>query len=130
MFGFEKFSGNGETALVVEDMADQQEITVEMLNALGYRAEAVGSGEAAVEHIRNNSVGVVILDMNLGSGMDGLATFREICRVSPSQKAILATGFATADIFCAAEDLGICACLKKPYSVRELARIMRLALDT
>ena len=67
--------------------------------------------------------------MNLGHGMDGLAAFREICDVNPSQKAILATGFATADIFCAAQDLGICACLKKPYSLRELASAMRQALD-
>gem|GEM_PF-3872871 len=123
------FEGMGETALVVEDMADQREIAVEMLNALGYLAQAVENGEAAVEHVHKNAVDVILLDMNLGLGMNGLETFRRIRLINPDQKAVLATGYADNDIVFTAQKLGISTCLKKPFTIPELARALRIALD-
>jgi len=45
----EEYSGNGEKILVVDDVPEQREIASIILTRLGYRPEAVSSGEMAVE---------------------------------------------------------------------------------
>ncbi len=49
-----QFHGLGQTILVVDDMASQREITCQMLEQLGYRAEAVSSGETAVDFVKDH----------------------------------------------------------------------------
>ena len=56
-----EYKGNGETILVVDDVERQREISCKMLEALGYKATAVSSGEEAVEYLTVNTVDLVLL---------------------------------------------------------------------
>lgn len=125
----DKFMGNGESVLVVDDIEEQRELAVQMLIQLGYKADSVSSGEEAIEHIQKSPVDLLILDMIMEPGMDGLDTYKKIIGIRPSQKAIIATGFSTSDRISQVQSLGAGACLKKPYLLEELARLVREELD-
>ena len=98
--------GNRETLLVVDDMESQRKIAAHLLGHLNYQIHTVESGEAAVQFLEKNTVDLVILDMLMGIGMDGLETYREILKRHPGQKAIIASGFAETERVKEAQRLG------------------------
>ena len=52
----EDYLGHGEKILVVDDEERQREIACRMLTRLGYAAEAVSSGEEAIEYLKEKPV--------------------------------------------------------------------------
>ena len=62
--------------------------------SLGYNAETVSSGEEAIEHVKENPVDLIVLDMVMPKGINGRKTYEEIMKIRPGQKAIIATGYA------------------------------------
>jgi signal transduction histidine kinase len=127
--GAVEYRGNGETILVVDDVADQRELAEAMLSRLGYRVTSVDSGEAAVAFLQTRPVDLVILDMIMDPGIDGLETYRRILQVRPDQKAIIASGFSESARVRAAEALGVGAYVKKPYLLEAIGPAVRLELD-
>jgi signal transduction histidine kinase/ActR/RegA family two-component response regulator len=124
----EDYFGQGEHILVVDDVAEQIEISSEMLKNLKYKVSAVSSGEAAVEFIKNHRVDLVILDMIMEPGIDGLETYRRIRDIHMEQKAIIASGFAESDRVKAALALGVAKFIKKPYHLKEIGRAIGAVL--
>jgi CheY-like chemotaxis protein len=125
-----KFKGSGESILVVDDIAEQREIASELLQKLGYTVATVPSGEAAVDYLRSNRVSLVVLDMIMEPGMDGLETYKQIIALQPSQKAIIASGFSETALVREAQSLGAGAYVKKPYMAEEIGLAVHLALKS
>ncbi len=123
------FNGRKETILVVDDIQEQRQLAAQILTQLGYTTNTVSSGEEAVEYIKNTPTDMLILDMIMNPGMDGLDTYKAIIAINPGQKAIIATGYSTSDRIKQAQSLGAGACLKKPYLIETLAQIVRKELD-
>ncbi len=121
--------GSDETILVVDDVAEQREIAAGMLEKLGYCVESVASGEAAVAYLSERRVDLVVLDMIMDPGMDGLETYRRIIQRHPGQKAVIASGFAETDSVREAQRLGAGRYIKKPYSMEELGRAVKSELE-
>jgi two-component system cell cycle sensor histidine kinase/response regulator CckA len=117
----EDYTGNGESILVVDDVKDQREIALNMLTALGYVADAVSSGEEAVRYLKERSVDLIILDMIMHPGIDGLDTYKRIIEVHPRQKAIIASGFSETYRVKEAQRLGAGVYIKKPYTLEKIA---------
>jgi DNA-binding NtrC family response regulator len=122
--------GNRETLLVVDDMESQRKIAAHLLGHLDYQVHTVESGEAAVQFLTQNTVDLVILDMLMGIGMDGLETYQEILKRHPGQKAIIASGFAETARVKEAQRLGAGAYIKKPYVIATLGRAIKEELRT
>ncbi|HPC03637.1 MAG TPA: response regulator [Syntrophales bacterium] len=122
-------TGNGERLLVVDDEEQQREIATAMLSSLGYSVSSAATGPEAARHIRSHPTDLVILDMILGAGMDGLDTYREILQVSPGQKAIIASGFSESDRVRECLRLGAGAYLRKPYTIDAIGRCIRKELE-
>jgi two-component system cell cycle sensor histidine kinase/response regulator CckA len=120
--------GRGESLLVVDDVAMQRDLCVAMLNRLGYVVAAVSSGEEAVESVRRRPVDLLILDMIMEPGIDGLETYKRIIATSPGQKAIIASGFSESQHVKEAQQLGAGAYIRKPYTFEKLAAIVKGAL--
>jgi len=93
----EEYLGHGESMLVVDDIADQRDMAATMLTELGYKVEKVSSGEEAIEYVKKNKIDVLILDMIMEPGIDGLETYQEITKINPDQKAIIVSGFSETD---------------------------------
>jgi len=116
--------GKGQCILLVDDMVVQQEIGVSILEKLGYRAWAVSSGEEAVEFIMKQPVDLVLLDMIMPSGIDGLETYQQILTITPGQKAIIISGYSENDRVREALELGVGALLKKPYTIEQMNEVI------
>jgi signal transduction histidine kinase len=114
--------------LVVDDVIEQREIAVEMLKTIGYEAEAVDSGEAALAYLEQRAVDLLILDMMMDPGIDGLETYRRILTLHPDQKAIIASGFSKTERVQEALTLGASHFLNKPYRLQHLAETVKAAL--
>ncbi len=91
------YMGKGEAILIVDDVEEQRQIASGMLKELGYSVVSVSSGEEAVEHLKTNKVDLLVLDMIMDPGMDGLETYKKILELHPGQRAIIASGFSETD---------------------------------
>ncbi|MDQ1333469.1 MAG: hypothetical protein QG552_419 [Thermodesulfobacteriota bacterium] len=125
----ESYRGRGESILIVDDVEQQREIASEMLKALGYSVRTVSSGEEAVEYLKTNPVDLVILDMIMDPGIDGLETYRRIIRFRPGQKAVIASGFSETQRVREAQRLGAGAYVKKPFLSDKIGPAIRAELD-
>lgn len=119
---------NTHRILVVDDIVEQREIAVEMLKTLGYIAEAVDSGEAALTYLEQRPADLLLLDMIMDPGIDGLETYRRVLAVNPRQKAIIASGFSKTERVLETLELGASHFLNKPYRLQHLAEAVRTAL--
>jgi signal transduction histidine kinase/CheY-like chemotaxis protein len=125
----EEYKGKGESILVVDDVGVQRDIATGMLSELGYSVTSVSSGEEAVEYLQINSADLVILDMIMDPGIDGLDTYKKILELHPGQKAIIASGFSETDRVKEAQKLGAGQYVKKPYTMGNIGIAVRTELD-
>jgi CheY-like chemotaxis protein len=125
----EAAKGRGERILVVDDVAEQRDLGEMILSRLDYRVESAAGGEAAIERLRQGRVDLLVLDMVMDPGIDGLETFRRAREIDPAIKAVIVSGFAESDRVRKAQSLGAGAYLKKPYLIREIAEVIRAELD-
>ncbi len=125
----EDYMGKGETILVVDDIKEQREIASAILRKLNYQVYTVPSGEEAVKYMKEHSADILLLDMIMDPGMDGLETYERIARMHPGQKAIIVSGFSESDRVKKAQELGAGAYIRKPYSMEKLGVALRNTLE-
>ena len=118
-----------ETILVVDDDSGQRNLSREILSELGYKVFVVDNGTKAVEFIKNKTVDLILLDMIMEEGFDGLDTYRKIIKYHPHQKAIIVSGFSANDRVEEVQKLGAGAFIKKPFEMKILADAVRIELD-
>ena len=128
-FFIDDYFGNGESVLVVDDIKEQRELAYEMLKSLKYRVTTLSSGEDAVEYIKKNRVELLLLDMIMDPGIDGLDTYKRILKIRPNQKAIIVSGYSETDRVREARKLGVGSYIKKPYLMEKIARVVKDELD-
>jgi PAS domain S-box-containing protein len=121
--------GDGQRILVIDDVKEQRQIATDMLTRLGYRVESVASGELAIDHVRKRSVDLLLLDMIMDPGIDGLETYRRITTLFPGQRAVITSGFSESERVQETRRLGAGAYVKKPYLFETLAKAVKSALD-
>ncbi len=83
-----------------------------MLMELGYSAVSASNGEEAVEYLKTGEVDLLLLDMMMGPGMDGLDTYQKIIELHPGEKAIIASGFSVTNRLKKSEFRGRHVCRK------------------
>ncbi len=120
-FEIEAFKGNNETVLVVDDVKGQRKIAQGCLEALGYIPFTVGSGEKAVAFLKKHPMDLLVIDMKMEPGIDGLETYKKALKINPEQKAIIASGFSETQRVKEAKQLGAGQYIKKPYTLQKFA---------
>jgi PAS domain S-box-containing protein len=129
MVSIQDFMGKGETILVVDDIREQRQIATEMLEKLGYAVTNLPSGEEAVEYLRHHTTDLLVLDMIMEPGIDGLETYRKILKIHPGQKSVIASGYSESARVKEAQFLGAGTYVKKPYLLEKIGRAIRAELD-
>jgi len=115
--------------LVVDDEKDFLDTLVERLKKRNIDAAGVQSGEAALELMKKKLFDVVILDIKMPGGMDGLAALREMKRIQPLTEVILLTGHATVESSIEGMKLGAFDFLIKPVQMEDLTMKMAQAFE-
>jgi len=118
-----------ETILIVDDIQEQLDIAKNMLTRLGYTIHTAISGMHALEIIKQQPVDLVILDMIMPGGLDGLETYREIIKLYPQQKALITSGFSESERVKKLLLLGAGDYVQKPYTMEKLGIAVRRELD-
>jgi CheY-like chemotaxis protein len=114
--------------LVVDDEEPLRALAGEMLEYLGFSVETAASGEEAVERFRRGPApDLVILDVIM-PGIGGIEAFRRILKTSPTQKVLIATGFADRTAMEELEAQGASGFIQKPYRLETLADRIRSLL--
>ena len=123
-----EYMGNGETILVIDDMREQREIAVSILSRLGYQVTALAGGEEAVDYLKSRKVDLLVLDMVMDPGLDGLETYRQIIKIHPGQKAIIVSGFSESERVKELQKLGAGTYLRKPFLLQKIGLAIRSEL--
>lgn len=124
-FSIDHIKGNGEQLLIVDDHEHQREIASAYLQKLNYRTTSVDGGEAAIEYIKKHKVDMVILDMIMDPGIDGLQTYRSLNALQPGLKAVIASGFSETSRVREAQQLGAGEYIRKPYTLEKIGNAIK-----
>jgi CheY-like chemotaxis protein len=129
MASIQDVMGKGESILVVDDILEQRQIATEMLEKLGYSVTTMPSGEDAVNYLHNHTTDLLVLDMIMEPGIDGLETYKKILKIHPGQKSIIASGYSESARVKEAQHLGAGTYVKKPYLLEKIGRAIRTELN-
>jgi PAS domain S-box-containing protein len=121
--------GAGETVLVVEDNPGMRRIVLRQLRELGYRVLECDRAAAALEILQDSSVDVLLTDIVMPGGLDGVKLARIAQKRWPALKIVLTSGFPQARVEGNGGLPGGLNLLSKPYHKEELAATLRAALD-
>ena len=75
--------------------------------------------------MKDNAADLLVLDMIMDPGIDGLDAYRKILELHPGQKAIIASGFSETDRVKKAQRLGAGTYIKKPYTLEKIGRAVK-----
>lgn len=120
--------GKGESILVIDDVAVQRTLAVSILTKLGYTVTSVSGGEEAVAYLRENSADLLVLDMIMKDGLNGLETYRKILDIHPGQNCIIVSGYAETELVRQTQALGAGAYVRKPFTFEKLGTAVKNAL--
>jgi CheY-like chemotaxis protein len=123
--GDEPRRGSG-TILVVEDDEDVREVSVAMLEGLGYRVGVACNGQEVLSALRRSDrIDLLFTDPVMPRGMSGVALARQAQQIGPGLKVLLTSGYAGVE---AREAEGF-PIISKPFRPAELGRIIAALTD-
>ena len=123
-----EYMGKGQSILVVDDVKEQRDLASRMLKSLNYNVASASSGEDAVGYLKEHKIDLLVLDMIMDPGMDGLDTYQSVRKINPKQKAIIVSGFSESKRVKATQKLGAGAYVKKPYIKEKLGLAVKKEL--
>lgn len=114
--------------LIVDDEMDFLATVVRRLNRRDVEAIGAGSGQEALERLKEQAIDVVVLDVKM-PGMNGIETLREIKKRLPDVEVIMLTGHASVDSGVEGLALGAFDYLIKPVKLDDLIERIMEAYD-
>jgi PAS domain S-box-containing protein len=125
----------GGRVLVLDDEAPIRALATSLLRLLGYEAETVGSGEAAIERYKSAQAqgrpfDVVMLDLTIPGGMGGREVIQALVELDPHVKAIVFSGYTQDAVMASYREYGFKAVVPKPFTPRELSKALREVSET
>ena len=105
--------------LLVEDDEEVSALTRELLKSIGFAVSAVASAEAALGALDDGQqIDLVLSDIMMPGGVNGLQLAREIRRRHPGLRVILTTGYVESAADMKDDEFEL---LPKPFSIETLA---------
>ena len=115
--------------LIVDDEEDFLETIIKRLNKRQVDASGARSGEEALELLKEKTFDVVILDIKMPGGMDGIEALREMKKIQPLAEVILLTGHASVETSIEGMRLGAFDYLLKPIKLDDLLKKIAQAIE-
>lgn len=120
----------GGTVLVMDDEQAIREYLMAVLSHIGYRATDCVDGREAVSLYKaakeaGSAFDVVILDLNVPNGMGGRDVASHILEYDPTALLIASSGYSDDPVMANHAKYGFRAVLPKPYTIDQLARLLK-----
>jgi CheY-like chemotaxis protein len=112
--------------MVVDDEELVRRSTTRLFTDLGYRVLVAADGLSCLELFDEHRSGIdlVVLDLSM-PGISGREVLKQLKAQQPQLKVIVFTGYAADP----AEFAGLAQLVAKPFSLRQLAEVVRRTLD-
>jgi two-component system, cell cycle sensor histidine kinase and response regulator CckA len=122
-------NGQGELILVVDDEAAIREVSQASLETYHYRVVTAKDGIEAIALYaqRKDEICLALIDMIMPA-MDGVTTIRTLQKINPQIKVIATSGLVTSPQVATAVEAEIQAFLVKPYTAKELIKVVNEVL--
>jgi DNA-binding response OmpR family regulator len=114
--------------LIVDDEPIARQSLSDILRLEGYNVVAVASGEAAVEHLRNYSVDLMVVDLKM-PGMNGLDLVQVANQLAPDAEIILLTAYGSMESAVEALRQRVHDYLLKPASPTQIIKSVKRGLE-
>jgi OmpR family response regulator RpaB len=114
--------------LIIDDEPIARQSLGDILRLEGYTVVAVPSGEAAVEHLRNYSVDLMIVDLKM-PGMNGLDVVQVASQLAPDAQIILLTAYGSMESAVEALRHRVHDYLLKPASPNQIIESVKRGLE-
>ena len=123
--------GGHETILVVDDDRAVRNMATTMLSRVGYTVVTASTGEEALDIYtsQGNGINLVVLDIGM-PGMGGHKCLRELLKISPAAKVVIASGYSANGPLKETLAAGAAGFVPKPYESKDLLKSVRMVLDT
>jgi len=117
------------TILVVDDEEMVRAVCVDLIEELGFQVLVAAGGEEALRIFREQSHGIalVLLDQVMPD-MDGVAVLRELRRIRPDVRVLLASGYSEQEVSECYKELEMDGFIQKPFNLALLGEKIRLML--
>ena len=115
--------------LIVDDEEDFLETIIKRLNKRQVDASGARSGEEALKLLNEKTFDVIILDVKMPGGMDGIEALRKIKKIQPLAEVLLLTGHASVETSIEGMKLGAFDYLLKPIKLDDLLKKIAQAIE-
>ena len=122
-------AGTTAEILIVEDEPAHAEAIQEGLSRLGHRCTVTPDGRQAIDELNRRSFDIVVTDLQLGAGPDGLAVLAAALQKIPGAKVILITAHSSVDTCRRALQQGAFDYIEKPLDLDELRTVVSRAAE-
>jgi len=89
-----------------------------------YDLDFAQNGDEAILKMKTSPADITLLDIKMPK-KDGLETLKELRKISPSSKIIIATGYKSVDIAQEALDLGASDYIVKPFDRDKIKKVVQ-----
>ncbi len=119
--------------LIVDDEEMIRNILEQILKKLGHEVIFCDRGEAAIKiyndlYQKNNPPDLLILDLTIPGGINGVDCFKQIKMINREVKAVLTSGYIDSSDVKNLLDIGFFAVLNKPFGFKQVVKIINRAL--
>jgi DNA-binding response OmpR family regulator len=114
--------------LVVDDEANARKSLAEILRLENYQVTTAENGEAAIQHLENETFDLMLLDIKM-PGKDGVEVMRQTVEIAPQTKVILLTAHGSMESAISAVRQGAHDYLLKPASPNEILSSVNRAMS-
>lgn len=120
--------------LVMDDEEVVRELATDMLSNMGYAVVTAKDGVEAIALYREamesgNPYDIVVMDLTVPGGMGGKEAIQKLMDLDSEVKTIVSSGYSNDPIMADFRKYGFIGVIAKPYRLREMAEILRKALD-
>jgi DNA-binding response OmpR family regulator len=112
--------------LTVDDQMGIDSFFYEFFTARNYEVFNATSGKEALKIVEKQKPRIILLDINMGGGMDGIETLKKIKEIDKEAIVIMVTGVKDDDVMQKAKELGADDYITKPLSLEYLDKVVLL----
>jgi two-component system response regulator PilR (NtrC family) len=115
--------------LIVDDEESMRDFLKVMLMKEGYSVSTAESGEKAIELFNEEIFDLIVTDIQLGKGINGVEVLKRIKKTSPETIFLMVTAYATIETAIEAFREGAWDYLLKPFDVNDIKMKIANALE-
>ncbi len=128
-----KFDSGGGRILVMDDEEMIRAVSGGFLEHLGFQPSFAADGNEAIELYKqavndNKPFVAVIMDLTIPGGMGGKNCVREILKINPEAKVIVASGYSNDPVMADFRQYGFSGVMVKPFSLDDFSEALQKIL--